>query len=258
MTAHDWFIEHRTEYAAGALEPGEMARLAEHLERCVECRAAVHRIESDVRWLPMAVAPVTPRPGLQREILRHATRRAGSGLSRWRLPVGIAAALFSGLIGWQLGQRNVQHGVSPAVALTPSGPLSSGSLPTPTLATRFAALQDTVSIMRQAAKVMQATIMMHGKEGGMVIFADASTHRWNVVVHGLPQAPADGRYQFWFVCSDGMVRGAAVNVNPTTPVVFTTGMPVQPCNVMGAALTIEPMQETDGPPRGKELAHVLL
>jgi len=107
--------------------------------------------------------------------------------------------------------------------------------------------------------VLQARIMMHGKEGGMVIFADAQTHRWNVVVHGLPAAPADGRYQFWFICADGMVRGAEVTVDPAKPMIFTTGMPVPSAGaVLGAALTIEPMTAVSGPPRGKTLAHIML
>jgi len=29
-----------------------------------------------------------------------------------------------------------------------------------------------------------------------------------VVIHDLPQLPPGERYQFWFICDDGMVRGA--------------------------------------------------
>ena len=262
MTAHDWFIERRTEYAARVLEPAEMALFAEHLLRCSDCPAAVKQIEDELAWLPMAAAPATPRPGLQRDILDHALGRSPRGLRRWSLPIGIAASLISGVVGWQLGQRNAV--VSPVlVASVPviAAPTTSGATASPvtTVATQeLAALQDTLSIMKQAAKVMQAKIMMHGKEGGMVIFADAKTHRWNVVVHGLP-APTNGKYQFWFICADGMVRGTEVSVDPTKPMIFTTGMP-DPARgaVLGAALTIEPMDGAAGPPRGRTLAHILL
>ena len=270
MTAHDWFIERRTEYAARVLEPAEMALFAEHLLRCPECPAAVQQIEDELAWLPMAAAPAAPRPGLQRAILDHALGRSPRGLRRWSLPIGLAASLISGVIGWQLGQRSVtvapaQIATAPSVLPTqittaPSVPGSTTpALPVSQVANQeLAALQDTLSIMKQAAKVMQAKIMMHGKEGGMVIFADAKTHRWNVVVHGLP-APTNGRYQFWFICADGMVRGAEVNVDPTKPMIFTTGMPVPARGaVLGAALTFEPMDESSGPPRGKTLAHIML
>ena len=262
MTAHDWFVERRTEYAARVLEPAEMALFAEHLLRCPVCPAAIKLIEDELAWLPMAAAPATPRPGLQRDILDHALGRSARGMRRWSLPIGIAASLISGVLGWQLGQRNAV--VPPAVIATAPGVPASETpgvptIPVSSVATQeLAALQDTVSIMKQAAKVMQAKIMMHGKEGGMVIFADAKTHRWNVVVHGLP-APTNGKYQFWFICADGMVRGTEVSVDPTRPMIFTTGMPAPARGaVLGAALTFEPMDERGGPPRGKTLAHIML
>ena len=251
MTAHDWFIEHRTEYAARTLNAEEMADFADHLERCESCPDAVRLIEAELRWLPMGVSPVTPRPGLERRILEHAVGRTPARWRRFGVPIGIAASIVSGVIGWQMGHSAIREIVAPAVATVAPIPDS--------VDVRLTALQDTVSIMRQAARVMQAKIMMHGKEGGLVIFADAKTHRWNVVVHGLPKAPADARYQFWFITADGMVRGAEVQVNASSPMIFTTGMPTPARGeVLGAALTMEPVSATDGPPRGRELAHVML
>ena len=251
MTAHDWFIEHRTEYAARALSSEELATFEEHLGHCEACREAVQRIEQELRWLPMGVSPVTPRPGLERRILEHAVGRTPARWRTWGVPIGIAASLVSGVVGWQLGHSATREPLAPPVAAVVAPPVVDDA--------RLVALQDTVSIMRQAARVMQAKIMMHGKEGGLVIFADPKTHRWNVVVHGLPQAPASARYQFWFITADGMVRGAEVHVNPTSPMIFTTGMPLATRGaVLGAALTMEPLNVTDGPPRGKELAHVML
>ena len=254
MTAHDWFIEHRTEFAARALDAAETAAFAEHLERCDSCRAAVQRIEGELRWLPMGVAPVTPRPGLHRQILDHAMGRAQGRFRRWSLPIGIAASLLAGFAGWQLGHSAARDEYVPPIASTI--PISPAVVPE--LLARVNALEDTLSIMQQAARVMQAKITMHGREGGMVIFDDARTHRWNVVVHGLAAAPANEGYQFWFVCANGMVRGAQVRVDPSTPMLFTTGMPASSCKVIGAALTMESARNADGPPRGKELAHILM
>ncbi len=260
MMAHDWFIERRTEYAAQVLEPAEMVLFAEHLRRCPECPAAVKQIEADLAWLPMAAAPATLRPGLQADILHHAVGRSSRGVRRWWLPLGVAASLVSGLIGWQIGQRSASTPSAPATTALAAAerPVVATTVAAQGITRELAALQDTLSIMKQAAKVMQAKIMMNGTEGGIVIFADAKTHRWNVVVHGLP-TPRNGRYQFWFICADGMVRGAEVNVDPAKPMIFTTGMPVPAQGaVLGAALTIEPMDRHAGPPRGKTLAHLLL
>ncbi|MBC7843108.1 MAG: anti-sigma factor [Gemmatimonadaceae bacterium] len=250
MTAHDWFIEHRTEYAARALDAAEMSAFAEHLAGCDACRAAVERIESELRWLPMGVSPVTPRPGLQRRILDHAVGRAPGRFRKWSLPIGIAASLLTGFTGWQLGQQASRDPITSPIVSAPARDAG--------IDARLLALQDTVSIMRQAARVMQAKIMMHGQEGGMVIFDEPRTHRWNVVVHGLPAAPIDTGYQFWFICADGMVRGTRVSLDRSTPMLFTTGMPAPSCKVTGAALTMEPMQNADGPPQGKTLAHLML
>ncbi len=239
MKAHDWFIEHRTEFAARLLDAADEATFTAHLGRCEECRSAVARLEQELAWLPMGVEPATLRPGLRRRIVDHAVGLPERGRQRWLLAAAAIACLFCGAGGWVAGQ---QRGT--ALAAVDSG--------------RLAALEDTVSIMRGAAKVMQASFEMDGQEGGVVIFADDKTHRWNVVMHGLPPAPPDARYQFWFITDDGMVRGADVQMNPTHPSMFTTGMPARGGHVMGAALTLEPMDETDGPPRGKHLVHLML
>ena len=92
----------------------------------------------------------------------------------------------------------------------------------------------------------------------MLIFADNVSHRWNVVVHGLPPAPPGEIYQFWFICSDGMVRGATVTSDPNRPVFITLGMPKGGRAVMGAALTMERTTDRAPEPKGKELAHLML
>jgi Anti-sigma-K factor rskA/Putative zinc-finger len=243
MTAHDWFIEHRTEFAARTLDADEEATFRAHLERCDECRAEVERLEHDLAWLPMGASPVVPRPGLRREIVQYALGSASSRRRAWAVPVGVAAALACLAIGWYAGNRR---------AAAAAEELASSKQ-------RLVALEDTLSVMRQAARVLQAKIELDGRQGGLVIFADPKTHRWNVVIHGLPPAPPNNRYQFWFHCAEGMVPGAEVRVDPARPVMFTTGMPERGCQtVMGAALTLEPIGPAEGPPRGKELAHPML
>jgi anti-sigma-K factor RskA len=242
MTAHDWFIEHRVEYAARILDAADAAAFEAHLRSCDECRQAVAAVEAELTWLPMGTQPATPRPGLRRQIVDHALGTPAPRRSPWQVPLSLAAGLVLAVGGWSVGHRE---------ATAARADLAAREF-------RLTALEDTVSVVRQSAKVMQASFQMGGQEGGMVIFADPKTHRWNVVVHGLPQAPPDGRYQFWFICADGMVRGAEVRVDPAHPQIFTTGMPATGGTVMGAALTVEPMTATQGPPQGKELAHVML
>jgi hypothetical protein len=122
----------------------------------------------------------------------------------------------------------------------------------------LAALTDTVAILRRAARILQASIEMDDHRGNLMIFADDVTHRWNVVLHGLPPAPAGEKYQFWFICSDGMVRGAELRPTGDGSVILTLGMPPEGGQVLGAALSVEPAGNASNVPRGKELAHLML
>jgi anti-sigma-K factor RskA len=240
MTAHDWFIEHRTDYAARTLDPDDEATFRAHLERCEECRHEVDAIERELAWLPMGTAPVTPPPGFKRRIVEHVL---GAPHRRsWAIPAAVAASLLFLVAGWYAGSRQ---------AASMADQLAQARR-------RLVALEDTVSVVRQAAKVLQASIEMDGQQGGLVIFADSVTHRWNVVMHGLPPAPPNTRYQFWFITAEGMVPGVELKVEAGRPVMFTTGMPDRGGEVRGAALTLEPGAAGDGPPRGKELAHLML
>jgi len=49
-----------------------------------------------------------------------------------------------------------------------------------------------------------------------------------------------------------------VNTSPEHPAVLTMGMPKEGGNVLGAALTVEPVGATTGPPQGQVLAHLML
>ncbi|MEP6573362.1 MAG: anti-sigma factor [Gemmatimonadota bacterium] len=245
MNPHEWFVVHRTEFVIRTLEPGDERTFAEHLPGCAECREEIGRIEHDLAWLPMGASPAVPRPGLKRRLLEGAL---GSPVRRWRWTsqwpaiIGIAASLLLGL-----GLYAREHARSETL--------------TRQVAQLDAALrgaQDTLSIIRGASRVLQASFTMDGHNGGMTIFADSHSHRWNVVVHGLPAAPAGEVYQFWFICDNGMIRGVTVHLDEKTPAFMTLPMPEAGGTVLGAALTVELDANTAPEPQGKTLAHLML
>ncbi len=241
MRSHEWFLEHRTDYATGVLGRDDMATFESHLRGCEECRREIARIEAELRWLPMAVEPVAPRPGLRRRIIQQVLEPADSRVHRWKAPAALAASVLLALGGWYAGSHRSRALEAELVVQQ----------------ARLAALEDTLAIMHRAGRVLQASVQVDSQQGGLIIFADEVTHRWNVVVHGLPPAPPGQRYQFWFISADGMVRGAEVQLDRAAKM-FTTGMPEGVGAVMGAALTMEPLQSTAGPPQGKELAHLIM
>ncbi len=240
MNPHDWYVENRAAFVARALEPDEERTFREHLPRCEECLREVSRLERELAWLAMGAAPVAPRPGLTRRLAAAVLDRP----RRWQvvLPSALAAAalLLAVGLGWQ-GQRE-RRVLETALAAREH---------------RLMALTDTLSVLRQAQAVTQANISMDRYRGGLVIFRDAVSHRWCVVVHGLPPAPAGNVYQFWFITTTGMVRSVEVDANATHPAMVTVGMPGASAPVMGAALTVEPAVNRSSEPQGMQLAHVM-
>ncbi len=243
MNPHDWFVERQAGYATRTLDPADEREFTDHLRRCDECRRAVQALERDLGWLPMGVTPVQPRPGFRWQVARTVLGNHRPSRARVWAPLAVAAAALLALAGtWRTSHTR-------EASLTADLVQARGQL---------AALGDTLDILKRAAKVLQASIEMDGHEGGLLIFADSVTHRWNVVMHGLPPAPAGEKYQFWFICQDGMVRGIELSPDPSRPVFVTVGMPAGAGPVLGAALSVEPMTNHTDKPAGKELAHLML
>jgi anti-sigma-K factor RskA len=247
MRPHEWYLEHAIEYATRTLDAGEAREFESHLGGCESCQVEVARIESDLRWLPMGAERAAPRPGAERRIVEGvlgAARPAVRRRTSWAMPAALAASLLLAVGAWYLG-------ASRSRALARELEEQRGAV---------AALQDTLSIWRQTGRILQASLEVGSARGEILIFADEGTHRWNVVIHGLPAASPGHQYQFWFICGDGMVRGTEVDADVRKPTMFTTGMPrPESCaEVKGAALTEEPVSDGQGPPKGKALAHLML
>jgi hypothetical protein len=239
MTPHDWYVEHRAAWVARTLEPKEERLFLDHLPRCAECTAEVAHLEREVGWLAMGATPAVPRPGLTRELADRVLRRAPPW-QRYAIPLAAAAAIALA-IGLGARERSRREQLESLLADRER---------------RLAAVEDTLSVMRSAARVVHHEIAMDGYRGGLLIFQDERSHRWNVVVHGLPAAPAGSVYQFWFVTESGMVRSVALPMDGSRPAFATVSMPETPAPVMGAALTVEPMPARSDEPQGREIAHV--
>lgn len=239
MTAHGWYVENRSAYVARALEPREERLFTDHVSRCEECAREVARLERDLAWLPMAFRPVVPRPGLTRLLAEGVLGRR----PYWRrlAPPSAAAAVVLVALGGALQEHHRRVDLEAVVADREE---------------RLTALMDTISVMREAQRVTQKDIVMDGHRGGLLIFQNATSHRWNVVVHSLPPAPAGSVYQFWFITENGMVRSVELQLEDSRPAFATVTMPKTRGAVMGAALTVEPAVSRSAEPSGPELAHL--
>ena len=253
-TSHDWYVENRAAFVARALEREEERSFIEHLMGCDDCSLEVERLERDLAWLPMGVTPQAPRPGLTRELLDRVAppRRRAVG---WLTPLAAAAML---VLAVGLGAREELARRSLAAELAAVRADSAGrSGQAAALTAELAAVRDTLSVLQSAGHVVQAKLDMHGHEGGLLIFQDASTHRWGVVMHGLPPAPPGEVYQFWFITRGGMVRSVTLRMEDQRPAFATVPMPGVAAPVTGAALTVEQASAPAPEPKGELLAHVL-
>lgn len=238
MSSHDWFIEHRAAFVTRSLEPDEERSFREHFIGCQRCRDAVSDIERELAWLPMAAGPVTPRPGLTRVMVASVLGERRR-IPRWAVPASLAASLLVAVGAWAWAIRTVAETED-------------------RLMNALADTRDTLSIIRGAAKVRHASITMNGQKGGLVLFADDRTHRWNVVVYGLP-APRRGEIcQFWFITDGGMIRGVEVKSDGAGPAFLTLPMPNDTSHFVGAALTLEAEGSRGPVPSGKQLVHLML
>lgn len=240
MTAHDWYVENRAGFIARSLEPGEERTFRDHLVRCSECTGEVERLERELAWLPMGVTPVAPPPGFARQMAGEILDRP----NRWRrrVPVALAASLALVAGGAALAARHQDRDLRTRLAARE---------------TQLTALEDTLSVLRRANNVLQTQISMNGHQGGLLIFQDAVSHRWCVIVHGLPPAPSGSMYQFWFITETGMVRSVEVDADMRRPAFMTLPMPGVSAPVMGAALTVESVVDHSDEPKGLTLAHVV-
>lgn len=240
MNPHEWFVEHRSDFVVRVLESGEESTFRDHLTGCAECREAVARLERDLAWLPMGVAPVAPPPGLAHRLVGRILTPRRPWQRAW--PIGLAAGIGL-LLGSGLGMRLAAgRGADHLAALQ----------------AKVDATVDTLTIMRAATRVLQAKVEMEGHQGSLMIFADERTHRWNVLLRDLPAAHPGQVYQFWFITDQGMVRSVEFNLDRGAPGFVTLPMPPSGGTVMGAALSVEAVQSRGSEPQGPMLAHLML
>lgn len=244
MTVHDWYLENRAAFVIRSLEPKEESLFASHLPRCEECRTAVAQLEREIAWLPMGVAPIAPRPGLSRALLEGVLRpqRPRRRWWAWGASVALAASLVLALRVWAGARQEIAE-LKSTLAVRQG---------------RLNAIEDSLSAILGAERVLQKTITGPGYEGGVLIFYDEDTQRWNVVVHDLPAARAGEAYQLWFATGSGLLPGPEIPVNGSRPTFVTLPAPGPSDAVIGAVLTLGPAggPSGGGEPRGVKLARL--
>jgi hypothetical protein len=243
MTPHDWYTENLVAFVTKTLDAKEQQTFVDHVARCEDCRGAVAQLERDIAWLPMGMSPLAPRPGLTHVVLERVLRPHRIPWAQWIAAMAAAASLVFALQVWRLARHEI-GGLRSALDARQG---------------RLNAIQDTLSAVLGAERVLQETIKRPGYKGGVLIFYDQDTQRWNVVLHDLPPARRGETYQLWFLSgARRLLPGPRLDANGLRPTFFAMPAPGPSSDVIGAVLTVGPVSPTAGgsPPPGVELARL--
>jgi len=164
MSAHEQLRDDCAAYVLGALEPAEAAALQAHLETCAECRAEVERLGAVAEALATGVPQHTAPPELRRRVLDAVAPPPRPARVRRRRPVfALAGAVALGL-GLVLG----------ALVLAPAS----------TTSTHVISASVAPAAAWHAPAAPKASLRETGSSG-------------QLVVRGLPPAPAGHIYEVW-------------------------------------------------------------
>jgi hypothetical protein len=229
-TSHSEIEELLGAYALDAVEPEEMAVVAEHLETCPRCRAEVaehrevaamlgnsggdapegvwDRIVGSLEEAPPPLrmplpGPVTP--------LQPASRRGVS--PRAVAALAVAAAVIIGVLGVQL-VRQGQRIDDMQVALDQRESLQASTLQAATLA-----LSDPDAAHAQLASDDEQLAV------SAVVMPDGTGY---LIVRELPPLPDDRAYQLWGAAGDNVVSLGVLGAEPGEVVPFVASAPLDP------------------------------
>jgi anti-sigma-K factor RskA len=227
---HEWIQDDLAAYALGGLDPGQAARVEQHLRECAPCRGIVREYTATLEILPLALSPALPSPrtrlALQARLRtdgRHLpalpARRPWWSPRRWPLPEAVVAGLLLMLIGVGLAGTGLW---TPWPALDRPGVVH-----------QLRARDDARLVTLVGSSAAPAA------SGELVLTADLN--QAGVAVRGLPPLPPDRSYQVWFARPDGSwASGGVFHVDPQGQAEALVRLPGPPTAYDGCWITEEP------------------
>ncbi|HSJ52112.1 MAG TPA: anti-sigma factor [Anaerolineae bacterium] len=221
-------------YALHCLDAEEALRVAEHLARCAECRAALLAYEAVVDRLALGAPDATPPARLKGQIMeriqppqvaqRAPARREGRPWWQRAAPAwGLAAlvllvALVASNLWWWQRSADAGQRVGPA---------------------------------DMQVVAMTGTETAPGASGSLLITADGEYG--TLIVDGLPALDPGLGYQLWLIRDGQRVSGGVFDVNDEGYGVLEVSSPEPLSSYTAFGVTVEPESGSPGPTGDKVL-----
>jgi anti-sigma-K factor RskA len=273
MRDHAELLELAELYALGGLAAEERARLAEHVaDGCVECEAALRANTSLADELLLAVAPVTPSPGVRARLMDRvrsessdlaaprshalAPRRSGARLrSSLRTPFAAAAGILLtvglGSLSAVLASRLARESAARADledALNYEEQISWSLLrDVENERSERVALENRLANVSRIVAAIEAPLVRTLALAGQGEFRKAiakayiepESGRLIVYAHNLPPVPDGRTYQLWVIVDKQPRSAGLLKADATGEAKYDTGqLPLH--GTVSVAVTLEP------------------
>lgn len=192
----DDILDLLTAYALDALEPEEIARVGELLEKDPDLRHTLAELRMTIHSLPYALPEAVPSPDLRRRVLDRAVGRAHTPISA---PAPAPQPLAGRVRGWLLGLGGLAAAglVAAAIAWAQLFSLQND------LAQARAALEQEQLARREVAQVVlqsEPLVTLEGEGGEGALFRAPNGQA--VLAANLPALEQGRVYQLWMIAED--------------------------------------------------------
>lgn len=257
MTGHQEYQELLALHALDALDASERPALEAHLAQCAECRSALSEWRDATGLLAHAAMPTAPSDGIRARILTAARMEARSqsrgaatnivpmlprksnlwpNLLRIAAGVAIVGLLIGVIVFWR---RDV--GLQREIVQINREKKHAENLLASEREARAKASEALAMLNSRETKKMELAGTQTAQNARATFVFDPKTGHAMLLTEGLPKAPADKAYEFWFIPKGHTpMPGKTFTVDAKGTAIVTQQIPQEALEHAVFAITLEP------------------
>ena len=259
MDDHQQYQELLALHALDALDPGEARLLEAHLATCAECRAALIEWRDATSLLAHAATPAAPGDALRARVLAAARAESSKKVvpmliaprrsNLWAnvLRIAAAVAIVGLLIGTIVFWRREVRMQREVAQITRDKKHAENLLATEREA-RAREHEALVMLNSRDMKKMELAGTQSVQNARATFVFDPKTGHAMLLTEGLPKAPTDKAYEFWFIPKGHTpMAGKTFTVDAKGTAVVSQQIPQEALEHAVFAVTLEPKHGVAAP-----------